>query len=102
MKEDTSTVKKDTKSIKGVATDIKKDTESLKKNMKIVQKGQQTLKKLEKDVAEIKEHVTKKSVENTERNYLSYPEESNFSELHLIGLFCIECDEFRLWEVWSD
>ena len=93
MKEDTSTVKKDTKSIKGVATDIKKDTESLKKNMKIVQKRQQTL---EKDVAEIKEHVTKKSVENNERNYLSYPEESNFSELHLIGLFCIECDEFRL------
>ena len=93
MKEDTRTIKKDTKSIKGVATDIKKDTESLKKNMKIVQKRQQTL---EKDVAEIKEHVTKKSVENTERNYLSYPEESNFSELHLIGLFCIECNEFRL------
>ena len=96
MKEDTSTVKKDAKSIKGVAADIKKDME---KNMKIFQKRQQTL---VKDVAEIKEHVTKKSVENTEKNYLSYPEESNFSELHLIGLFCIECDEFRLWEVWSD
>lgn len=81
MKEDTNTVKKDTESIKGVATDIKKDTDSLKK---IINEGQQAL---EKNLALIKEHVTKKFVENTERNNLADPKEWSFVELYLIGFY---------------
>ena len=85
MKEDINTVKKDTNSIKGVATDIKRDTESLKKYVRrIIEERQQTS---EKDLAVIKEHVTRHSMENTERNNLYDPKEWNFSELYLIGVF---------------
>ena len=84
MKEDINTLKKDTNSTKGVATDIKRDAESLKKDVRIIEERQQTF---EKDLAVIKEHVTRHSMENTERNNLYDPKEWNFSELYLIG-FC--------------
>ena len=94
MKEETEAIKGDTKHVKEVATDIKKDTkdikedtESLKKDIESIKKGQgiliETQQKFEKELTQIKERVTKKPVEKTERNSLSHPGEPNFSELYL-------------------
>ena len=99
-------MKEDTEAVYGVAIYIKKDTknikedvESLKEDMEIIKERQQNL---EKGVTQIKDYVTKKPAEIIERNNLSYPEQSNLSELYLFG-FCFAlnmmnsgCDKFEV------
>ena len=80
MKKDAEAVKKDTENVKEVATDIKKDTKDIKENTESLKKEMEIIKEV---LTEIKEHVTKKTLENTERNNLSNPEESISGELYL-------------------
>ena len=84
MKKDAEAVKKDTENVKEVATDIKTDTNDIKENTESLKKEMEIMKEV---LREIKEHVTKKPVENTERNNLSDPEESTSGELYLCA-FC--------------
>ena len=70
VKDDAEAIKEEVaKGVKGVATDIKE----------IIREENQNLLK------ELKEHVTKKAVEKTEEDNLSYPEKPNFCELYLFG-----------------
>ena len=70
-------IKKETKDIKG-------NTESLKKDIESIKERQQNF---GEDLAQIKESLTKKTGQNIERNNLSDPEESAFSELYFFAFF---------------
>ena len=52
--------------------------------MEIIKERQ---KNLEEDLTQIKESITKKNRQNIERNNLSDPEESAFSELYFFAFF---------------
>ena len=84
MKKDAEAVKKDTENLKEFATDIKTDTNDIKENTESLKKEMEIMKEV---LREIKEHVTKKPVENTERNNLSDPEESTSGELYLCAFY---------------
>ena len=92
IKEDTKNVKGDTKDIKEdtkYTKDIKEDTTILKIEFESMQEEQRMQKEMQqnllKEFTQLKEHVTKKPMEKTERDNLSYPEEPNCSELYLFG-----------------
>ena len=70
-------IKKDTEDIKG-------NTESLKKDIESIKERQQNF---GEDLAQIRESVTKNTGQNIERNNLSDPEESAFSELYFFAFF---------------
>ena len=65
-------------------TDIKKDTNDIKGNTDSLKKDVEIIKE---DLTQIKESVTIKTGQNIERNNLSDPEESAFSELHFFAFF---------------
>ena len=78
-------MKKDAEAVKEVATDIKKDAKEIKGNTESLKKEMEITKEV---LTEIKEHGTKKPLENTERNNLSNPEELTSGELYLCA-FCL-------------